>query len=133
MGAAQTRKFFEKNLTKNFQALVQCEHCAFDRWAQVLRQKNKTPVSKFLKDGVRGRKAFFKKFSSPPKNIKNHNSAFSLAQEAQRKSLAKRKRRLWGYSPQTLASFLKKTWLKTFTRGCGANIVRSTVERTKQQ
>ena len=31
MGAAQTRKFFEKNLTKNFHTLVQCEHCAFDR------------------------------------------------------------------------------------------------------
>ncbi len=46
------RKFFEKNLTKNFHTLVQCEHCAFNRRAQKLRQKNKTPVSKFLTDGV---------------------------------------------------------------------------------
>ena len=51
MGAAQTRKFFEKNLTKNFRALVRYEHCAFDRRAQILWQKNKPPVAKFLKDG----------------------------------------------------------------------------------
>jgi hypothetical protein len=47
MGSAQTRKFFEKNLTKNFHTLVQCEHCAFDRRAQKLWQKNK-PLSKIL-------------------------------------------------------------------------------------
>ena len=33
MDSAQTRKFFEKNLTKNFRAWVQCEHSAFDRRA----------------------------------------------------------------------------------------------------
>jgi hypothetical protein len=56
-----------------------------------------------LKDGVRGRKAFFKKFSSPPKKHKTHNPAFSLAQEAQRKSLAKRKRRFYGRCPNPQA------------------------------
>ena len=30
MGSAQTRKFFEKNLTKNFTAWVRCEHNAFN-------------------------------------------------------------------------------------------------------
>ena len=69
MGSAQTRKFFEKNLTKNFHTLVQCEHGAFDGRAQKLQQKPKPLASKFLKDGVRGRKAFFKKFSSPALNI----------------------------------------------------------------
>ena len=63
--APNPRKFFEKNLTKNFQTLVRCKHRFFNRRAQALWQKNKTPVSKFLKDGVRERKAFFKKFSSP--------------------------------------------------------------------
>ncbi len=68
--APNPRKFFEKNLTKNFHTWVQCEHRLFKRRAQVLRQKNKTPVAKFLKDGGGGRKAFFKKFSSPPKKHK---------------------------------------------------------------
>ena len=108
--APNPRKFFEKNLTKNFQALVQCEHCAFNGRAQKLWQKNKSPVSKFLKDGVRGRKAFLKKFSSPHKNIKFHNPAFSLAQEAQRKSLAKRKRRFYGRCPNPQA--FEKAWPK---------------------
>ena len=59
MGSAQTRKFFEKNLTKNFQALVQCEHRWFNRRAQVLWQKNIPPVSKFLKDGGSGEEKLF--------------------------------------------------------------------------
>ena len=121
MGSTQTRKLLKK-LDQNFHTLVQCEHCPFNRRAQELRQKIIPPVSKFLKDGVKKHtrlnneigcvslnfyvtrgdigcrhcRPFFKKFSSPPKNIKPHNSAFSLAQEAQRKSLAKRKRRNYG-------------------------------------
>ncbi len=90
--------------------------------------KNKPPVSKFLKDGVSGKKSFFlKKFSSPPKKHKIHNSAFSLAREAQRKSLAKRKRRFMG-SAQT-RKFFEKNLTKNFQLGCGANTSFSTAER----
>ena len=41
-------------------------------------------------------KLFLKSFLPRLKNIKPHNPAFSLAQEAQRKNLAKRKRRNYG-------------------------------------
>jgi hypothetical protein len=59
MGAAQTRKLLKK-LDQNFHTLVQCEHSAFNRRAQALWQKNKPPVSKFLKvGGVRGKENFF--------------------------------------------------------------------------
>ena len=51
-------------------------------------------------------KLFLKSFLPRLKNIKHHNPAFSLAQEAQRKSLAKRKRRFMG-SAQT-RKLLKK-------------------------
>ena len=68
MGSAQTRKFFEKNLTKNFQALVQCEHSAFDGRAQKLWQKNKSPASKFLKVGGVGEgKLLLRSFLPPHK------------------------------------------------------------------
>ena len=91
MGSAQTRKFFEKNLTKNFHTLVQCEHRWFNRRAQVLWQKNSPQVSKFLKDGVRGRKAFFKKFSSPPKKYKTSQSRFFFGTRGAKKKLGKKK------------------------------------------
>ena len=41
-------------------------------------------------------KLFLKSFLPRLKNIKSYNSAFSLAREAQRKSLAKRTRRNYG-------------------------------------
>ena len=102
-----------KNLAKSFHTLVQCEHWWLDRRAQSLRQKNKTPVSKFLKDrGVGKGKLLSRSFLSPCKSIKKHNPAFSLAQEAQRKSLAKRKRRFMG-AAQT-RKFFEKNLTKNF-------------------
>ena len=39
MGSAQTRKFFGKNLTKNFHTWVRCEHNAFNGWAHKIKTK----------------------------------------------------------------------------------------------
>ena len=59
--------------------------------------KNKPTVSKFFERwGFGEEKLFSKSFLPRIKNIKPHNPAFSLAREAQRKSLAKRKRRNYG-------------------------------------
>ena len=44
MGAAQTRKFFEKNLTKNFRAWVQCEHTAFMNKKADFRLRKSTKI-----------------------------------------------------------------------------------------
>ena len=70
----------------------------------------KPQVSKFLKDrGVGKGKLLSRSFLSPRKNIKSHNPAFSLAQKAQRKSLAKRKRRNYGATrPKPSQVFWKK-------------------------
>ena len=130
MGSAQTRKFFEKNLTKNFRAWVQCEHRLFDGRAQALRQKIKPPASKFLKDrGVGKGKLLSRSFLPRLKNIKSTIRFFFGTRGAKKKLGKKKTPFLWGYSPQTPASFLKKTWLKTFKLWCSANIMRSTVER----
>ena len=71
--------------------------------------KNGPPVSKFLKDrGVGKGKLLLRSFLSPRKNIKSHNPACSLAREAQRKSLAKRKRRIMGLLAPNPRKLLKK-------------------------
>ena len=68
-----------KKLDQNFQTLVQCEHCAFDRQAQKLWQKIIPQVSKFLKDrGVGKGKLLSRSFLSPRKNIKNHNPVLNI-------------------------------------------------------
>ena len=71
MGAAQTRKLLKK-LDQNFHTLVQFEYSAFmNKKADFRLRKSTTTIhyslfTLHLKIGVRGRKAFFKKFSSPP-------------------------------------------------------------------
>ena len=66
MGSAQTRKFFEKNLTKNFHTWVQCEHSAFNRRAHKTTINNSSLTESFLKDGGSGEeKLFFKKVFFP--------------------------------------------------------------------
>ena len=72
--APNPRKFFEKNLTKNFQTGVQCEHRLFIGRAHYFRKQKKTPVSKFLKDRrFGGKKNFFQKVFFPP-----HKTIYSL-------------------------------------------------------
>ena len=68
MGAAQTHKLLKK-LDQNFRALVQCEHCAFDRRAQELWQKNNPQFQSFLKDGGMGEEKLFSKSFLPRFNI----------------------------------------------------------------
>ena len=51
----ELRKFFEKNLTKNFFAWVRCEHCAFGRRAHYAKQKNNPCLKVFEGWGFGGR------------------------------------------------------------------------------
>ena len=73
---------------------------------------------------------FFQEVSFPHEKHKIHNPAFSLAQEAQRKSLAKRKRRIMGLLAPSPRKFFEKNLTKNFPLWCGANIMRSIVERS---
>ena len=67
--APNPRKFFEKNLTKNFQAWVQCEHRRFNRRAHYVRNK-KDLSAKFFERGA-GKSFLLRKFS-PHSNINYH-------------------------------------------------------------
>ena len=95
--APNPRKLLKK-LDQNFQAWVQCEHTTFiNKKADFRLRKSTTTIHYSLKNGGEGKgKLLSRSFLSPRKNIKSHNPAFSLAREAQRKSLAKRKRRNYG-------------------------------------
>ena len=88
---------------------------AIRRSSAEIMAKNNSTASKFLKDrGVGKGKLLLRSFLSPRKNIKPHNPAFSLAQEAQRKSLAKRKRRFMGLLAPSPRKFFEKNLTKNF-------------------
>ena len=69
--APNPRKFFEKNLTKNFQAWVQCEHTTFiNKKADFRLRKSTTTIhyslfTLHLKMGVWGKESFFQEVSFP--------------------------------------------------------------------
>ena len=70
-------------------------------------------VSKFLKDGVRGRKAFFKKFSFPPKKHKISQSRFFFGTRGAKKKLGKKKTPFFMGAAQT-RKFFEKNLTKNF-------------------
>ena len=73
----------------------------------VIMKKIKPHVSKFLKDGVRGRKAFFKMFSSPPIKHKTSQSRFFFGTRGAKKKLGKKKTPFFMGAAQT-RKLLKK-------------------------
>ena len=69
----------------------------------VITAKNIPQVSRFLKDGVRGRKAFFKKFSSPPKNTKSLIPLFLWHKRRKEKAWQKENAVFYGRCPNPQA------------------------------
>ena len=73
--APNPRKFFEKNLTKNFQTGV-CANIVRTINQRTNKQKILSPASRFLKDrGCGGKENFFlKKVSFPPRKTKHQKT-----------------------------------------------------------
>ena len=127
MGSAHTRKFFEKNLTKNFRPWVSANIGCSTVERRYYDKKYAPSFKVFERWGFGGRKAFFKKFSSPPKKHKNPQYRFFFGTRGAKKKLGKKKTPfLW--APPKPASFWKSL-TKTFTLWYSANIGCSTVER----
>ena len=72
MGSAQTRKFFEKNLTKNFHTWDSANIGCSTVERRYYNKKYAPTFQSFWKMGVRGKKSFFpKSFLPPPKTSKH--------------------------------------------------------------
>ena len=123
---------FWKSLTKTFKLWCSANISRSTVERRHYGKKIKPQVSKFLKDRGVGKGKLLSRSFLPPHQTQSNSiiPLFLWHERRKEKAWQKESAVLWGYSPQTLASFLKKTWLKTFKLWCSANIVRSTVERS---
>ena len=100
MGSAHTRKFFEKNLTKNFHAWDSANIGCSTVERRCYDKKICPHVSKFLKDGGSGEEKLFpKKFSSPALKSINHNPLFLWHKRRKEKALQKETPFFYGLCP----------------------------------